>query len=122
MALSKKLMLSAVSAIVASAAHSASLATRSVLYVEGMWDNSYTPAQELQYAHDVAGSGFNTVVLAFAHFTSGRCLNSKGQMTPVYNNICFSDATTLPQVMKILKAPNSTVREVLISIGGAGAN
>lgn len=81
-----------------------------VLYVEGMWDNSYDVPTMLADAREVAASNFSTVVLAFMH------VNASG--APIYNNIPFAAATTLPQVLAILRAGG--VRTILISLGGAG--
>jgi hypothetical protein len=38
----------------------------------------------------------------------------------VYNGVCFSAASVLPQVMRILRGPTSSIKTVLVSIGGAG--
>jgi hypothetical protein len=85
---------------------------RRALYCEGIFDNSYSPATMLADAHEIAASGFDTVILAFLHYHTDGSL--------YYNNIEFSAATQLPQVMSILKASNSSVKSVLLSIGGSG--
>lgn len=90
----------------------AAASTRRVLYCEGIFDNSYPPATMLADAREIAASGFDTVILAFLHYHTNGAL--------YFNNVEFSAATQLPEVMSILKASNSTVKHVLLSIGGAG--
>lgn len=110
----------AAAAVTAAAAASASrplaASNRAVLYVEGMFDNSYSRDQMLADAREVAASGFEVAILAFLHYTpSGKCPQGA-----VYNDICFSDAAVLPDVMTILRGKDSSVKQVLLSIGGAG--
>ena len=81
-----------------------------VLYVEGMFDNSYSQAEMLADATEVGASNFSTVVLAFMH------VNGSG--APIYNNIPFSAATTLPECITRMRAGG--VKTILISLGGAG--
>lgn len=88
---------------------------RSVLYVEGVLDNSYDNATMMKAAKDIASSGFDTVIFAFLH------VNSSGSL--VFNDIPFSDAHFFRYAMnEIIKGKGSTVKHALISIGGAGAD
>lgn len=82
---------------------------------QGMFDNSYSHDQMIADAREVAASGFEVAILAFLHYNPSRCPNGA-----VYNNICFSAASALPEVMQILRADNSSIQQVLVSIGGAG--
>jgi hypothetical protein len=92
---------------------------RAILYVEGMFDNSYDNATMLGDAAEVAASGFQVATLAFLHYhplsAGGAC-----KWGAVYNGVCFADAALLPQVLAVLRGPGSSIKQVLVSIGGAG--
>lgn len=86
------------------------------LYVEGVFDNSYSHDEMLADAAEVAASGFGTAILAFLHVhTDNACPNNL-----VYNNVCFNDASSLKDVISVLRGPTSSISNIIISIGGAG--
>jgi hypothetical protein len=85
-----------------------------VLYVEGIFDNSYSPTEMVNDAKEIAASGADTIILAFLHYH-----RSGSNYNMVYNNIPFSQATTLPACLSALRAPGTSVSRILLSIGGA---
>lgn len=94
-----------------------------VLYVEGVFDLSYSVPEMIADAKEIASSGFTTVILAFLHYHPRECIG-QGLDGLLYNNVCFSNSTvksTLTSVLEILRDPKkSSVKHILLSIGGAG--
>jgi hypothetical protein len=93
----------------------------SVLYIEGIFDESYNASTMLNDAKQVAQSGFDTVILAFIHVhptTPPPCPGFPLFPNLVFNNVCFNE-TELKPIIDALRSPTSSVERVLISIGGA---